>query len=353
MVYGLVRPLLFAIEPEKAHGLAMASLRLLDKTGMLGKLYPPHKDEVTLWGLKFSNRIGLAAGLDKDGDSIDALSSLGFGFLEIGTVTPLPQDGNPRPRMFRLVAHQALINRLGFNNLGVDRLVQNVRASRRRCVLGISIGKNAKTSEQNTIDDYLFCLERAFPVADYVAVNISSPNTVGLRGLQFLNVLPAFLNPIKDKQLKLQRQYGRMVPLLVKIAPDLSSDEVRGIGRVLLDCGVDGVIATNSTITRSGVESHPLAFQAGGLTGAPLSRVSLRVVRELAEVVQGRLPIVGSGGVMSPTDAAALVEAGADLVQLYTGLIYNGPSFIAKAARAADAAKTVSLWADSPQKRLP
>ena len=279
-------------------------------------------------GIDFPNPVGLAAGLDKNGDYIDALATFGFGFIEIGTVTPRPQPGNPKPRMFRLEAEEAIINRMGFNNLGVDRLIENVKRSQYRGVLGINIGKNFATPIDRAADDYLTCLEKVYPHASYVTVNISSPNTTNLRQLQQENEFDALLAALKEKQKSLQSLHGKYVPLTVKIAPDLVEAEIDMIADRLLVHGIDGVIATNTTITRNGVEASPFAKEAGGLSGAPLRHASTQVVRRLAQQLQGRIPIVGVGGIDSATAAKEKFAAGAALVQVYSGLIYRGPSLV-------------------------
>jgi dihydroorotate dehydrogenase len=289
-----------------------------------------------VFGLTFPNRIGLAAGFDKNGKYFSDLFKLGFGFIEIGTVTPVAQPGNPKPRMFRIPEKEALINRMGFNNDGLDALIQNVKGKKRQGILGISIGKNAKTSEQDAIEDYVKCLDGVYSLADYVAINISSPNTAGLRDLQHTNKLSALLGRIKEKQSALCKQYGKYTPLVVKIAPDLTGEEIRDIAHILLDTGIDSVIATNTTTSRQGIESHPLAKQAGGLSGSLLTSMSLSAVRELANVLEGRIPVIGSGGVMNPGNVEDFINAGATLVQLYTGLVYYGPSLVAPSARTAD-----------------
>ena len=331
-MYGLARPFLFAFDAERAHGLGLASLEAAYRCGLSPLLAtPPRPLPTKALGLTFPNPVGLAAGLDKNGAHVDALLSLGFGFVEVGTVTPLPQPGNPRPRMFRLPQQQAVINRLGFNNLGVDVLVRNVeRAKRRTGLLGINIGKNKDTPNEDAVADYLVCLRRVYPLADYVTVNISSPNTAGLRELQEEQALRKLVGTLRDEQEKLAARHGKRVPLLVKIAPDLSENDIDAAARVLGDLAVDGVIATNTTISREGVEGSRQAQQAGGLSGAPLMGQATTVLRMLRTRLPDTIPLVGVGGILHGADAATKQAAGALLVQTYTGLVYRGPALIAE-----------------------
>lgn len=331
-MYGLARPFLFAFDAERAHGLGLASLEAAYRCGLSPLLAtPPRPLPTKALGLTFPNPFGLAAGLDKNGAHVDALLSLGFGFVEVGTVTPLPQPGNPRPRMFRLPQQQAVINRLGFNNLGVDVLVRNVeRAKRRTGLLGINIGKNKDTPNEDAVADYLVCLRRVYPLADYVTVNISSPNTAGLRELQEEQALRKLVGTLRDEQEKLAARHGKRVPLLVKIAPDLSENDIDAAARVLGDLAVDGVIATNTTISREGVEGSRHAQQAGGLSGAPLMGQATTVLRMLRTRLPDTIPLVGVGGILHGADAATKQAAGALLVQTYTGLVYRGPALIAE-----------------------
>ncbi len=331
-MYGLARPLLFAFDAERAHGLGLASLEAAYRCGLSPLVAtPPRPLPTKVLGLTFPNPVGLAAGLDKNGAHVDALLSLGFGFVEVGTVTPLPQPGNPRPRMFRLPQQQAVINRLGFNNLGVDVLVRNVeRAKRRTGLLGINIGKNKDTPNEDAVADYLVCLRRVYPLADYVTVNISSPNTAGLRELQEEQALRKLVGTLRDEQEKLAARHGKRVPLLVKIAPDLSENDIDAAARVLGDLAVDGVIATNTTISREGVEGSRHAQQAGGLSGAPLMGQATTVLRMLRTRLPDTIPLVGVGGILHGADAATKQAAGALLVQTYTGLVYRGPALIAE-----------------------
>ena len=322
-MYGLTRPFLFAFDAERAHGLGLASLETAYRCGLSSLLATPPKPLPTkALGLTFPNPVGLAAGLDKNGAHVDALLALGFGFVEVGTVTPLPQPGNPRPRMFRLPQQQAVINRLGFNNLGVDVLVRNIeRAQRKTGLLGINIGKNKDTPNEDAVADYLVCLRRVYALADYVTVNISSPNTAGLRELQEEQTLRKLVGTLRDEQEKLAGKHGRRVPMLVKIAPDLSENDIDAAARVLGDLGVDGVIATNTTISREGVEGSRYAQQAGGLSGAPLMGQATTVLRMLRTRLPDAIPLVGVGGILHGADAATKQAAGALLVQTYTGLV--------------------------------
>ncbi len=331
-MYGLTRPLLFALDAERAHGLGLASLEAAYRCGLSPLLAtPPRPLPTKALGLTFPNPVGLAAGLDKNGAHIDALLSMGFGFVEVGTVTPLPQPGNPRPRMFRLPQQQAVINRLGFNNQGVDVLVRNVeRAQRKTGLLGINIGKNKDTPNEDAVADYMVCLRRVYPLADYVTVNISSPNTAGLRELQEEQALRKLVGTLRDEQEKLAARHGKRVPLLVKIAPDLSENDIDAAARVLGDLAVDGVIATNTTISREGVEGARHAQQAGGLSGAPLMGQATTVLRMLRTRLPDSIPLIGVGGILHGADAATKQAAGALLVQTYTGLVYRGPALIAE-----------------------
>jgi dihydroorotate dehydrogenase len=331
-MYGLLRPLLFALDPEAAHHLTFAALEGGYALGVVGQraMAAP----CTVMGLDFPNPVGLAAGLDKNGEHIDALAALGFGFVEVGTVTPRPQPGNPRPRLFRLPSAEALINRMGFNNEGVDAVVANVKRARWRGVLGINIGKNFDTPLERAADDYLACLRKVYPHAGYVAVNISSPNTPGLRSLQNGAELRALLGALKKEQAALADRHGLYVPLAVKIAPDLNNEQVDEIAHLLVRQRMDAVIATNTTVSRVGTDGIAHAGEAGGLSGVPLRGPSTKVIRRLAKALDGALPIVGVGGIMSAHDAREKMAAGASLVQVYTGLIYRGPGLVAEIAGA-------------------
>ncbi|MBW7900405.1 MAG: quinone-dependent dihydroorotate dehydrogenase [Rhodocyclaceae bacterium] len=338
MLYPLIRRFFFALDAEDAHGVGMRGVSLLSCTGLAGALAKPVPARpVEAMGLKFPNPVGLAAGLDKNGEHIDGLAALGFGFIEVGTVTPRPQPGNPRPRLFRIPERQAIVNRMGFNNGGVDRLVANVRAAnfpKKGGILGINIGKNFDTPIEQAADDYLACLEKVYPLAGYVAVNISSPNTKNLRELQKDEALDALLAPLKAAQQRLADAHGRYVPLALKIAPDLEDGQIAAIADLLRRHRMDGVIATNTTIARAGVEGLPNADETGGLSGAPLFAASTEVVKKLAAALKGELPIIGVGGIMSGADAAAKIAAGARLVQFYSGFIYRGPELVGEAAAA-------------------
>ncbi|HMV05354.1 MAG TPA: quinone-dependent dihydroorotate dehydrogenase [Accumulibacter sp.] len=338
MFYPVIRRFFFSLDAETAHVLGLAGVDLLAATGagcvLSGKVAA---DPLRVMGLDFPNRVGLAAGLDKNGAHIDALASLGFGFIEVGTVTPRAQPGNPRPRLFRIPQQRAIINRMGFNNDGVDRLLANVAGSRFKRgggIVGINIGKNFDTPIEQAADDYLICLDRVYPAASYVAVNISSPNTKNLRELQKDDALAALLARLKAAQTRLADVHGSYVPLALKIAPDLEDGQVQLIADLLRRHRIDAVIATNTTVARSGVEGLPNSEQAGGLSGQPLFARSTAVVSQLAQALAGELPIIGVGGIMSGTDAAAKISAGASLVQFYTGFVYRGPQLVAEAAKA-------------------
>lgn len=332
----LARSLLFKLEAERAHDLTLDWLERAHALGLARRLArPPAPFPVKALGLTFPNPVGLAAGLDKNGAHIEALFALGFGFVEVGTVTPRAQPGNPRPRLFRVPEHRALINRMGFNNAGVDALVRHVEALKTRPgILGINIGKNRDTPNEEAARDYLHCLERVYPLADYVTVNISSPNTAGLRELQEEQQLRALVGALREAQEALGARHGRRVPLLVKVSPDLSDEDVDAASRVLADLGVDGVIATNTTVSRAGVTPHPLAQQAGGLSGAPLLGRSTATLRRLRTRLPESMPLIGVGGILSGADAVAKTAAGAQLVQLYSGLIYRGPRLIGECVQA-------------------
>jgi dihydroorotate dehydrogenase len=333
--YRLIRPLLFALEPEKAHRLTFAVLDRLAAAGATGWLTGPACEApVELMGLRFANRIGLAAGLDKNGDHIDALAALGFGFLEIGTVTPRPQPGNAPPRVFRIPRRQALINRLGFNNEGLDRMIANLERRHYRGILGINIGKNGATPQERALDDYRECLIRVYPHASYVTINVSSPNTKDLRKLQGGDELDALLGGLAETRERLSAEHGRRVPLALKIAPDLEAEQISRISEAVLRHGMDALIATNTTVSRDAVAGEANAGQSGGLSGGPLFETSNRVIRAFREHLPRPFPIIGAGGVLSGRDAQAKIEAGADLIQFYTGLIYRGPALIGECARA-------------------
>ena len=328
MFYPLLRPALFSLDPEDAHRFTLASLDVAHALGLLKLLPRATGKPVHVMGIDFPNAVGLAAGMDKDGAHIDALAALGFGFIEIGTVTPRPQPGNPKPRLFRLPSAQAIINRMGFNNLGVDELVKNVAASRFRGVLGINIGKNKDTPNERAVDDYLACLDKVYVHASYVTVNISSPNTQGLRELQKDEALDSLLSAIKLRQSELAQQHGKYVPIALKIAPDLDDAQIAAIAALLMMHRIDAVIATNTTLARDAVAGLPNADEAGGLSGAPVRNASTRVIQALAHHLEGEVPIIGVGGILSGADAQEKIDAGASLVQLYSGLIYKGPELV-------------------------
>jgi dihydroorotate dehydrogenase len=335
-MYGLARPFLFGLDPERAHEVTLQALEAAYRCGINPLVSSaPRPLPTRAFGLQFPNPVGLAAGLDKNGAHIDALLALGFGFVEVGTVTPKPQTGNPKPRMFRLPEQRAVINRLGFNNLGVDALVRNVeRSQRRQGLLGINIGRNKDTPNDAADSDYLYCLERVYPLADYVTVNISSPNTAGLRELQEEQALRRLVGTLREAQERLAAQHGRRVPMLVKIAPDLSDEDIDAAGRVLADLQVDGVIATNTTVSRYGMEGVRHAEETGGLSGEPQMAKSTYVLRRLRTLLPEHIPMVGVGGILSGADAATKCSAGASLVQVYTGLVYRGPALIAECVEA-------------------
>jgi dihydroorotate dehydrogenase len=336
--YSLARPFLFGLDPESAHELTMRSLARLQGTPLEwaysnGLVHDP----VELAGLKFPNRIGLAAGLDKNARCIDGLGAMGFGFVEVGTVTPKPQPGNPKPRLFRLPQVHALINRLGFNNDGLDAFIANVKRSSFRQkgrILGLNIGKNAATPIAKATSDYLVCLDGVYPHADYVTINISSPNTANLRSLQGDEALEGLLGALAKRREMLARKHGRRVPIFVKIAPDLDQAQIDAVATALTRHGMDGVVATNTTTSRDAVKGLPHAEEAGGLSGAPLLAASNRVIGQLRAALGKGFPIIGVGGVMSAQDAVSKIHAGADVVQIYTGLIYRGPQLVSDAARA-------------------
>ena len=334
-MYGLARPFLFGLDAERAHGLGLASLEAAYRTGLnplLSRRPAPLKTRA--FGVEFPNPVGLAAGLDKNGAHIDALLALGFGFVEVGTTTPRPQAGNPKPRMFRLPEHRAVINRLGFNNDGVDALVRNVEKAQRKGILGINIGKNKDTPNDKAVDDYVYCLERVYALADYVTINISSPNTAGLRDLQERETLRRFIGDLREVQEDLAAVHRHRTPMLLKLAPDLTEAEIDATASVLNLARVDGVIMGNTTIGREGVENHRLAGEAGGLSGEPLYGKSTAALRRLRTRLDASIPIIGVGGILSGADAAGKVAAGATLVQFYTGMVYRGPELIGECVKA-------------------
>lgn len=337
-LYALARPLLFSLDAESAHHLTLPALRRAAALGLTGLIKRPAADPRTVMGIVFPNPVGLAAGLDKDGSYIDGLAALGFGSIEIGTVTPRAQPGNPKPRIFRLPAAHAVINRMGFNNGGVDAFVSNVQNSRfyqdKQGVLGLNIGKNADTPIERAADDYLYCLDKVYPYASYVTVNISSPNTKNLRQLQGASELDALLAQLKQAQLRLADQHKRYVPVALKIAPDVDGEQIKNIADALLRHQLDGVIATNTTISRDAVKGLPHGEEAGGLSGAPVFELSNQVVRALKSALGDALPVIGVGGILSGVNARTKMQAGASLVQLYSGLIYRGPGLVRECADA-------------------
>ena len=335
IAYPLARAALFKLDPETAHALTMKGLNALAASGLASLLAGPIKpDPRTVMGLEFSNPVGLAAGADKNGECIAGFGALGFGFIELGGVTPRPQPGNPKPRVFRLIAARGIINRLGFNNFGVDFLVERLKAHPYKGVIGINLGKNLDTPLEKAADDYAICYQKVYPYADFATVNISSPNTKNLRQLQSEDELEPILKRMKREQKTLADRHGRIVPLVIKIAPDLDNTQIEVIAKIALAQGMDGIIAANTTISRERVLGQPHAEESGGLSGAPVFEASNRVIRALAGHLDGALPIIGVGGIMSGADARAKIEAGASLVQFYSGLIYRGPDLVAEVARA-------------------
>jgi dihydroorotate dehydrogenase len=328
-IYQIAKPLLFCLDAEVAHDVTMQSLKLASKIG-LTQLFSaaPTCQARTVMGITFPNAVGLAAGLDKNGAVIDGMAALGFGFIEVGTVTPRPQPGNPKPRLFRVVEAEGIVNRFGFNNLGVDNLIENVKAAQYKGVLGINIGKNFDTPIEHAADDYLICMRKVYTHASYVTVNISSPNTKNLRALQEKEALSQLLATLKLEQTKLSQQYGRYVPIALKIAPDLDETQINEIADLLLAHQFDGVIATNTTLARDAVKGMKNAEETGGLSGAPVREKSTQVIAQLSQRLQGALPIIGVGGILSGADAVEKIAAGADLVQIYSGLIYKGPKLV-------------------------
>ncbi|WP_136414444.1 MULTISPECIES: quinone-dependent dihydroorotate dehydrogenase [Oxalobacteraceae] len=338
LLYALARPFLFSLDPETAHNFTLPALKRAASLGLTQLIARPAPDPRTVMGINFPNPVGLAAGLDKDGGYIDGLAALGFGFIEVGTVTPRAQPGNPQPRIFRLPKARAVINRMGFNNGGVDAFVANVQASKfyqnKEGILGLNIGKNADTPIERAAEDYLHCLEKVYPYASYVTVNISSPNTKNLRQLQGGSELDALLSQLKDAQHRLADRHMRYVPIALKIAPDIDSEQIKTIASALLRHKMDAVIATNTTITRDAVKGLPHAEETGGLSGAPVFEPSNKVIRGLKAELGDAIPIIGVGGILSGQDAQAKIDAGASLVQLYTGLIYRGPALVTECAAA-------------------
>ena len=328
-IYSLASPLLFQFDAEFIHDFTLKSLNTAERLGALS-LYPlpPVCQSRQVMGITFPNPVGLAAGLDKNAAVIDAMAALGFGFIEVGTVTPRPQPGNPKPRLFRLKEAQGIVNRFGFNNLGVDHLIENVKVAKHKGVLGINIGKNFDTPMENAVDDYLICMQKVYAHATYITVNISSPNTKNLRALQEKEALAHLLATLKLEQTKLANQHGKYVPITLKIAPDLEFEQINEIADLLMEHNIDGVIATNTTLDRDSVQGIEHAEEAGGLSGAPVRKKSTLVIQQLSQRLQGAVPIIGVGGILSGADAVEKIAAGADLVQVYSGLIYKGPKLV-------------------------
>lgn len=337
-MYSMLRELLFLLPPELSHHTALRGLKLAYSLGLNGKPEPIMGQPVTVMGIEFPNRVGLAAGLDKNAEFIDPLASCGFGFIEVGTVTPRPQPGNPHPRLFRLKEAQAIINRMGFNNHGLDYFLAQVQQAKYQGVLGINIGKNFDTPVERAADDYLKGLKHVYEHADYITVNISSPNTPGLRSLQYGDDLKRLLEAIKQEQAVLAQQQGRYVPIAVKVAPDLSAEEIAGMAEVFLACELDGLIATNTTLDKSSVAQLEHGAEQGGLSGKPLTQSSTKVIKQFHEHLAQKVPIIGVGGIMSAEDAVAKLQAGASLVQIYSGFIYAGPQLIKDCVQASNQA---------------
>jgi dihydroorotate dehydrogenase len=339
-MYSHIRDLLFKLDAETSHEFSLDLIGAAERLQLINLCLPTiAANPVEVMGITFPNPVGLAAGLDKNGDYFNALGAMGFGFVEIGTITPKPQAGNPKPRLFRIPEAQAIINRMGFNNKGVDHLVAQVKRRRFKGVLGINIGKNATTPVENAADDYVICMQKTYAHADYITVNVSSPNTQGLRDLQFGDSLNRLLETIKKEQVKLQAEHGRYVPVAVKIAPDMDSDAVAQVAQSLLAQGIDGVIATNTTIGREGVEDYKTSVETGGLSGLPVRDKSTCVIRALYAELGEKLPIIGVGGITDGASAAEKIKAGAKLVQVYSGFIYRGPALIRESAEAIAALK--------------
>lgn len=335
MSYSLFRPALFCLDPEAAHAAAFAALDAQAALG-LARIWAgqiPVTPQVEVMGLTFPNRVGLAAGLDKDAKHLRGLAQLGFGFLEIGTLTPLPQPGNPAPRMFRLVEHEALINRLGFNNGGVEAALKRLQTRDLNIPVGVNIGKNAATPIERAVDDYLIALRAVYATADYITVNISSPNTKNLRDLQAPDSVAALVSTLAREGKKLARLHGRSRPIAVKIAPDIADDAIADVVNAIIDAGADSIISSNTTISRETVAGHEYAKEAGGLSGAPLTKRADAVLAKVVKATNGRIPIIGVGGIMSVEDARRKLDLGASLIQIYTGLLYRGPGFVGELLR--------------------
>lgn len=344
-MYSLLRPFLFKLDAEKSHEMTLSMMERSAKMGLLGLMYAKQSLPTECMGMTFSNPVGLAAGLDKNGEYIDALAALGFGYIEIGTITPKPQVGNPKPRLFRLPEAHAIINRMGFNNQGVDYLIAQVKRSKYKGVLGINIGKNAVTPVENALDDYLYCLERVYPYASYITVNISSPNTKNLRELQSGDALRQLLEGLKNRHAQLATEYQYYVPLVLKIAPDLDEEQIDFIAKELLYFAIDGLIVSNTTISRHGVADYPQSEEAGGLSGRPLSHMSTQVLAQFSERLADKVALIGVGGIDTGERAVNKIAAGASLVQVYSGLIYEGPALIQHCVEAIDGYRISHLTA--------
>jgi dihydroorotate dehydrogenase len=334
MMYSLIRRALFITDPETAHGLALESLRLGHGLGVNRLLCNSRSLPVTVMGLEFPNPVGMAAGMDKNGDYIEALGSLGFGFIEVGTVTPRPQQGNPKPRIFRIEKAQAMVNRLGFNNKGVDHLVRKAKSHRFNGILGINIGKNSDTPNDKAADDYLICLEKVYPYADYITINISSPNTRGLRDLQDSEQFNSLLRTLNTRRLELADEFQKRVPLVVKVAPDLEDAQIPGMAEAVVGNEFDGLIATNTTISRDTVKGLKHADEQGGLSGAPVKEMANHVLTQFRAHLPAETAVIGTGGITEGKDAAEKIQLGADLVQFYTGFVYRGPDLVGDCLKA-------------------
>ncbi len=339
-MYSLLRKVLFVTDPETAHALALEGLRLGHSVGAMGILCRSVRQPVTVMGLEFPNPVGMAAGMDKNGDYIDALGSVGFGFIEVGTVTPRPQPGNPKPRVFRIEKANAMINRLGFNNKGVDHMVRQAKRRSFKGILGINIGKNFDTPNDKAIDDYLICMEKVYPHADYITINVSSPNTKNLRDLQDADQLDGLLGTLNNRRLELAGEHGKRVPLTVKVAPDLDSQQISDIAEVVVRSEFDGLIATNTTISREQVKGLRHANEQGGLSGAPVKDRANRVLAAFRAALPKEIALIGTGGITDGADAAEKIRLGADLVQFYTGFVYRGPDLVADSLKAIASEKT-------------
>lgn len=333
--YPILKPLLFRMDAERAHVWTTWLMRMAHAFRLIGSEAPVDAKPAEMFGLRFPNVLGLAAGMDKSASCVDAWGAVGFGFVEVGTLTPRPQPGNPKPRLFRLPEHQALINRMGFNNPGIDSAVKRLEKRRTKAVVGVNIGKNFDTPNEMAQNDYLYCLKAAYAVADYIAVNVSSPNTKGLRDLQGEDAIRRLVGTLRQEQGRLGFEHGRHVPVLVKISPDLAEIQIEALARVFNELAVDGIIATNTTITRDAVAGHSLAEQAGGLSGAPVAGRSTEVIRAFRELLRASCPIIGVGGIMQGTDACEKLDAGAALLQVYSGLVYRGPALVGEVLGAA------------------